>query len=250
MSEVPQLWTPEKFSGTDLLPVSMGGEMDTTGREHVSADDLVLPVLTCLQGQSDPVTQGAEGARPGRFWHNGAQEAFEGPLRVLLCAHTKSRALFPKAKNPAHAGLERCISRDNLEGDRYGSCDACPHKEWGKNNEPPACSESHNFVALTAYGPAVIRFARTSYKAAKNFVTTWTMSPKPLYAHPTILTAKPTMRKVDGKDTTFYTVEMKWAQREAVPPAVQEAAHRVYEQVSRAHEAGKFGTDDVHDDDA
>jgi hypothetical protein len=244
-----QLWTPSKFDGDDLLPVDLGNsKADTRGRENVEAEDLILPAIQLLQGQSDAVTQenGPEGAKPGKFYHTGAQEVFDGPLRVLLCAHTKSRALFPKEDTPA--GIEKCLSRDGVEGTVYGSCDACPHRAWRENNKPPLCSESHNFTALTPYGPAIIRFARTSYKSARLFLTSWTMTPKPLWAHPALIVAKSDSKEVRGKMTTFFKMELRWLQRETVPPAVQEAAAAVHAQVSSAHEQGKFGGSDDFDD--
>lgn len=244
MSEtnLPQVWTPAPFEGSDLLPVALAIPQDRTGREHVSGEDMVLPGLSVLQGMSDAVMQGnIEDARPGRFFHSGAQEVFEPPLRVLICAHTKSRSLFPKEDRVEHAGLEECVSRDAVQGSRYGDCDACPHRLWGPKNESPACSESHNFTVLTSFGPAVIRFTRTSYKAAKNFLTTWTMSPKPLWAHPAIVTVKQQQRRLkSGKDATFYSMEIRWSQREDVPPVAQAAARTIYEQVQAAHESGRF----------
>ena len=241
-----QVWTPTPFVGTDLLPTSLGANaVDRTGREHVESGDLVLPSMSVLQGMSEAVTKGTvEGARPGKFFHSGCQEVLDGPIRVLLCAHTRSRALFVQPDRAEHKGLESCMSRDGIDGTVYGHCDSCPHKEWGKNNVPPPCSESHNFTALTKFGPAVIRFARTSFKAARNFLTTWTMSPRPLWAHPAIITVNQQSRRLaTGKDATYYSMDIRWAQREDVPAPAQSAARAIWLQVNDAHEAGKFSTD-------
>lgn len=247
-----QLWTPEPFEGTDLLPVSIAGQgqPDLTGRENVEGSDLILPQLQLLQGQSDVCTSGdVEGAVPGKFYLTSTQEVLEPPIRVLLCAHTRSRALFPKDK-PEFAGKETCISKDGVEGTVYGSCDNCEHKMWGENNRPPLCSESHNFTALTPYGPAVIRFARTSFKTARQFLTTWTLTPKPLWAHPAVILAKKDSKEVGGKMSTFYKMELRWLQRETVPAGAQAACSAVHAQVSAAHEAGKFGTEGDDFDDS
>lgn len=238
------LWKPSEFNGSDLLPVGIGsGPVDVTGREHIEAEDLILPSLKLLQGSSEEVKQGIEGARAGLFWLSGAEEAFKPPLRVLACAHTKSRSLFPKPDRPEHEGLEECLSRDGVTGNRYGDCDSCPYKEWDEvNKRPPACSESHNFTVLTPMGPAVLRFSRTSIKSARKLLTAWSMSSKPLWAHPLLIGTSIRTDKVQGRDSTTHVMETKWAQREDVPPHVQQFARGVYEQVKQAHERGKFAT--------
>lgn len=245
------VWKPTDFEGSDLLPVAVGAQRgDLVGRQNISAEDLILPSLKLLQGSSEEVKQGVEGARAGLFWLSGAEEAFEPPLRVLAVAHTKSRALFPKADRAEHAGLEECRSRDAIQGDHYGACDSCPHSQWDDaNGRPPACSESHNFTVLTPFGPAVMRFQRTSIKAAKKVLTAWSMGQKNLFEHPLEITTKIRTDKVNGRDSTTHVMETKWNQRETVPPHAQAAALAVYEQVMAAHEQGRFGTTDEPQDD-
>lgn len=243
---IPQVWTPSEFAGVDLLPVASIGERDTTGQENIEAGDLVLPSLRLLQGMSDEVTeQSIEGAVPGLFYHSGAMEVIKGPIRVLLCAHTKSRALFPKDDDPRFDGVEKCVSRDGVEGDVHGSCGSCQYTEWGEDRKPPLCSESHNFTALTSFGPCVIRFSRTSFKTAKNFITTWSFSGKRIFAHPALISVKQHQRELPGgKKATYYSLELRWAQKEAVPPAAQEAAQAIYKTVTSAHEQGSFTNDE------
>lgn len=242
MTNEVELWTPSKFEGSDLLPVAATGGTTTKGRENIKAEDIVLPSLKLLAGMSDEVTkQTVEGAVPGKFFHTGAQQLFSSPLRVLVCAHTRSRALFPDDKDPRYAGLERCISRDAVEGDHYGSCDACPHTEWGAERQKPLCGESHNFTVLTNIGPAVIRMSSRAIKSAKNFLTTWNFSPKDLWDHPVVFTTKQVEDTLnDGRKATNYVLGMRWEQSETVPPAAREAAEQIYNLVSNAHEAGKF----------
>ena len=244
------LWTPSAFTGSDLLPVATGNQkVDRTGRELITAEDMVLPSLTLLQGSSEVVKQGVEGAKAGLFYLSGAEEFFKPPLRVLAVAHTKSRSLFPKPDRPEHAGLEECLSRDAVEGSFYGMCEICPHKEWdNENDRPPPCSESHNFVVLTPMGPAIIRFQRTSYKAAKKLLTAWNMSSDPLWAHPLEIRTSIRTDKVNGRDSTTHVMETKWVQREAVPPHVMEAARAAFQTVMAAHEHGKLSTADEGQD--
>lgn len=244
-------WQPTEFAGSDLLPIALGKPMDTVGRQHIEVEDLILPSLKLLQGSSEEVKQGVDGARAGLFWLSGVEEAFSPPLRVLAVAHTKSRSLFPKEDRPEHDGLEECRSKDAKQGTRYGSCADCPYSQWDNvNGKPPACSESHNFTVLTPMGPAVMRFARTSIKSAKKLLTSWSMSQSPLWAHPLVVYTKTRTDKVNGRDSTTHVMETKWLQREDVPPHVQDAARAVYTQVMTAHEHGKFGTTEDHTEEA
>jgi len=241
-----QAWNPSQFAGTDLLPVALAFQkVDRIGRENVEAEDLVLPSLKLLQGSSEEVKKGVQGARAGIFWLTGAEEPFEPPIRVLACAHTKSRSLFPKPDRPEHAGLKECRSRDGVTGTEYGECALCPHKEWdNENKRAPACSESHNFTVLTPLGPAIMRFQRTSIKSAKKLLSLWTMSTDPIFAHPLVISTTVRTDMVQGRPSTTYVKETKWAMKENVPPAAQAAARLIYEQVTAAHEQGKFAAAD------
>ncbi len=243
------VWHPHDFEGCDLLPdmrpqadlVPPGG---LVGRENVEPEDLVLPSLLLLQGMSEPVTNQEEGAQPGKFWLSTAGEVLNPPLRLVLVHHSRSRALFPQPNNPRTSDLKKCLARAGIKGTEYGDCDACDHKKWGPNNEAPACAESHNFVAWTPYGAAVLRLAKSSFKAARNFLTTWTMSPKNLWAHPTVVTVKMQKRQLsDGQNATYFTMEMRWQQKEDVPPDYQESALALHKQIHEAHEAGRFTSD-------
>lgn len=249
--EALAVWKPSEFRGTDLLPVNVTPKpTDRTGRELIASEDMILPSLALLQGSSEVVKQGVDGAKPGRFYLSGVEEFFDPPLRVLAVAHTKSRSLFPKPDRAEHAGLEECLSRDAITGSRYGECAECPYKEWdNENSRPPPCSESHNFIVLTPMGPAIIRFQRTSFKAARKLLTAWNMSSDPLWAHPLELRTTTRQDMVNGRQSTTHVMETKWVQREAVPPHVQAVAREAHKQVMAAHEAGKLDSHDQGDAD-
>jgi hypothetical protein len=247
-----KVWEPKKFeTGTDLVPELHAGRDlvkpppgGIVGRENVEPSDLILPSLLLLQGMSDPVTNQEPGAQPGKFWLSTAGEVIQPPLRLLLVHHSRSRALFPQPNNARSCDLDKCLARDALEGTAYGVCDDCAHKKWGQQNEPPACAESHNFVAWTNSGPAVLRFAKSSFKASRNFLTTWTMAQKNLWAHPAIVTIrKRTKALSDGSQSTYYTMEMRWDQKEDVPFTFQENALELYARIQKAHEEGRFTSD-------
>jgi hypothetical protein len=94
-------------------------------------------------------------------------------------------------------------------------------------------------------GPAIIRCSRTSFKAARKFLTTWRMSTVPLWAHPCLISVKQQQKRLKtGRDTTFYSMELKWLVREAVPPNVQDTARSIHDQVKQAHAGGNL----VHDE--
>lgn len=247
-NNVPALWTPTPMEkGTDLLPVHAVGPRNDIGQENVTGEDFVLPTIKLLQGMSPEVTkQTVEGAVPGSFLHTGAQEVMRGPIRVLLVAYTRSRALFPNDKDPDFNGLERCLSRDGIEGDRYGLCSGCPHTAWRENKKPPLCSESRNFTAITPFGPALIRFNRRSTPAARNFISTWTMSGKPMWFHPVLIGTKAHTDIVDkqGTEATNYSLDLRWLTKETVPPGAMELAESVYRKVSDANEQGTLRGDD------
>ena len=126
-----QLALPEDFKGKDLLPALSNQTQlipsgDIVGYDNVEPEDLVLPVIKCLQGMSPEVMQEAHpDARPGRFFLTSTREAFAGPLRVLVVHHHRSRALFPDSKNPKTASLKVCLSSDALKGTVYGYCSDC-----------------------------------------------------------------------------------------------------------------------------
>lgn len=254
MSEEIVKWTPAQFAGTDLLPVNAlvpsENKQEIVGRDNIEQEDLIFPTLRLLQGMSPAVTDGIEGAQPGLFIHSASQIIFKPPVRLLFIAHTKSNALYPKTDNPRHNGLERCLSRDGVKGSTYGFCEECRKcLDWGPHNEPPLGAQSHNFVTMTEHGPAVLRFSRTSYKAARQFLTVWNMSSKNLWAHPVVVRVKKQSKMLpSGQQTTYFSVEPIWQQNEAVPLSIQAAAANLYGRVQAAQESGRFGADDENED--
>lgn len=248
------LWQPKKFDGADMLPISFlstPSDKDEhgnalVGRGNIEKEDMILPTIRLLQGMSQAVTDGVEGAQPGLFMHSASQTIYKPPLRLIVVAHHKSNAFYPQANNLAHRGLERCISRDAVKGDRYGFCEECRKcLDWGENGQPPLGSQSHVFTVLTEEGPAVMRFNRTSFKAARQFITTWNMGRKNLWAHPVVIrTNKSTKDLPGGQKATFFSMAPLWQTTEVVPPSMQTAAQAFHEVVMAAHQEGRFGSDD------
>ena len=245
------LWRPTPFQGVDLLPVhakpGVVALREAAAMEEVEIEDIVLPSLSLLQGQSDAVTQGVPGATPGKWFHSVTQEVFTPPLRVLLVYYYKTAALFPNPQNPAHSGLEKCLSRDLVQGTKYGLCESCPHnfRTWdNERNEPPACAATHNFVAMLDNGPAVIRMAKSAYKVGRNFLSNVKLSGGSWWDHPIILASKQAPKEVGGKMTTYHVPTILWQRSEATPEAYRAAAQRLYEQVKAARDVGKLREDE------
>lgn len=257
MSDLPALWTPNKFEGSDLLPVLRPPDPDgeaIVGRDNVSTKDLVLPSIRLLQGMSPEVLNNeVEGARPGLILHTGTKTILKPPIRVLFVHHSKSNMLAPdptkpEFRKPDGSLYERCLSRDGIQGDVYGDCGLCKLcTEWGPKTAQhpkgtkPLGAQSNNFVAMTEHGPAIMRFSRTSYMAGRNFLTTWMMGNKNLWAHPVVVRTKSEpMTLPNGQQSTYFVWEPVWQIGEQVPPPVRAAARALYDTVEAAYQAGRM----------
>jgi hypothetical protein len=245
-------WEPEKFDGTDLLPMNQGTDLaegeELVGDENVETSDLVLPVLSLLHGTSKPIEDKMEGAAVGLFHMSVTDEIFEPPLRVLFVHHSKSKAMFPKDNDARYADLTRCISRDGLEGDEYGNCEDCGKYKWGADRQPPLCAESHNFVVWTPKGPAILRCRVTNYQTAKEFVTEWRMARVNMWHHPVIIsTGTGTKHLASGKIQTFPTLVLSWVRRETVPNEMRKECRAMFDQIQAAWETGRMRGDSDDD---
>lgn len=254
-------WTPSEFKGNDLLPVGMAeiekieGVPEKMGRENINPKDLVMPAIVLLHGTSKAVQDGVENAEPGRFMHTGTEEVLpEGPLRAIYVHHHMGNALFPQGDDPRYDGLETCIAPTGVEGNRYGLCQECRKcLDWDEErNLKPLGAETHHFVAMTSWGPAMMRFSRSSFKSAGKFITSWKLSPKNLFYHPVVVRVK-TGDKVlpSGKVTKYFFSQMAWEVTERIPPDVQRAAVHLYNEVHEKYETGNLksqGEDDVTDE--
>lgn len=254
MSNEITIWKPSEFDGTDLLPLEAGvaqqvdgpSSVPLVGRENIGAEDIILPSIRILQGMSPAVARAdVEGAQPGMFMHSLTNELWEAPLRAIAIVHTKSNALYVRDNDPRFNGIKQCLSRDGIKGTTYGLCSECLKcTEW-IDNKPPLGSQAHNFVLLTAAGPMVLRMSRTSFKSARAFVTSWKMSRKNLWAHPVVLTTTRNDKRLpSGQTATYFTVELRWQTKERIPDNIQVAAYELSKQITKAHEEGRFGSDE------
>lgn len=253
------IWKPKEFAGNDLIPydslvavAEIEGIPTLVGRDNIDPDDLVLPALNLLHGTSTAVTDGVENAEPGRFWHTGTEEVLpEGNLRLIFAHHHKGNALFPK-EDARYKGIETCVSDDQVEGSEYGFCDDCKKCYWPEDGGPdldgassPLGAEVHHFVAITSLGPVMIRFSRSSYKAANKFLSSWSLSSKNLWAHPVVVRVVQGDKTLPtGKVTKYFTLQLAWQSTEKVPPELQLAAYDLWKSVHAKHETGNLKSND------
>lgn len=248
------VWAPKEFAGNDLLPYDqctaveeVEGIPQLVGREHVDPDDLILPSLSLLHGTSGAVQDGVEDAKPGVFMHSGADKAMpEGPIRLIFAHHHKGNALFPKDGDPRYNELKTCLSPDGVEGSEYGLCEECRKcLDWGANNEPPLGAQTHHFVAMTAEGPVMLRFSRSSYKAANQFISKWVGTSKNLWSHPVVVrVAEGSKTLASGKTTKYHHMQLAWQVTEKVPAELQRAAFALYSEVKGKHSTGNLRPQD------
>lgn len=243
-----QKWEPSEFDGSDLLPVIDDGKtynaVPVIEEDDVEAEDMVLPVLKVLHGTSDEIMGQLEGAVPGKLFFSGNQSVIEPPARIIVVHRFRGNALFPQKKNPAHEGLEACISRDGVTGSKYGACETCKKcTEWGPDNEPPAGSKTQQFVVLTSHGLCMFRVQLSNKfvtKATREFMTRRTTTGRNWFCHPSILT----VQTVSSDENTWFSPKLCWQESEIVPPAVQKECHEWYEKITDALEHGRLSEDE------
>jgi len=252
MSNELSVWTPRDLGNlvkSDLLPFGEGiaqanalarsrdPSEEIVSRNNVDQSDLVIPTLLLLQKMSKAVDQHIPGAAPGMFMLSTSQEVFTPPMRVLVVFFAKSRALFPKPDDNEH---ELCLSRDTIEGTRYGLCETCQLKEWGDNNAPPFCSESMNFFLLLPQGPALIRFARQARKSARNFVSQVTMAQQNFWAAPAIIGVETRVKQLRGSEALYHLPTIRWDVEDPVPPSLRSQCRATYDGLHAAFESGRL----------
>ncbi len=258
MSEnVPTVWSPKPFKGTDLLPVvgaqgsreldEFSGE-EVVSRKNVEVGDIIVPRIKVLQGISDEVTR--DGLRAGLFFLTNLKQCIEPPIRGLIVFHSKSRALFPQQSRPETAGLERCIAPQAIQGSHYGDCSQCPHQHWPKDEkgktppgQSPPCSLSNNYVFLTNHGPYVLRFARTSFKPGADFLSDVAMADRNFWHHPVVVNVTTEQKELQGgggKKATYFKMTIGWDRSEVIPQPYRDAARSLWQKLSDAWDASRL----------
>jgi len=243
------VWSPRELEiagvkATSLVSTQFEAPVEeVVGTQNIDTSDLVLPELKLCQSMSDEVQEGI--AKAGQYVLSTTNEVFDPPLQVLVVFHSKGRCLFPKdAAGSGH--LEVCLSKDALTGTTYGDCADCAHKEWPTEAQKtqqwksPHCSEQNNFVVLLPQGPAVIRFARTSFKNSKKFLSAFNFSRKNLWHYVAVLRTKPETKVMGSKQATYYTHRLDWDGKDPLPESLRKAARETFDLLEEMDSASKL----------
>ena len=251
-AQLPAIWQPSPFEGTDLLPVAQAtNDLEVVGDDDIDDGDTILPVLQMLQGTA---VNDVPGAQAGMFYNTVTKELFEGPIRVLIISHSKGNSYFVNKNDPSQNGNEDCFARDGVEGTVYGLCSECPKNEWDRSTKPhkkPICNKQHKIIVMTPSGPAMIRFQSSSYNALKGLFTAKKIQRKNFFDHPAHIHAIGPIEgtKEGGRKFTYYKMEVKWDTREQVPLATRKMALETYNGLKELHAAGKLrGGEEIGDE--
>ena len=245
MTDELKPWEPEAFDGTDLLPIQRGdfgpSDIPVEKDDDVEADDIVLPTVAILQGTSGPVKDRFPGAAVGLLFLSGSQEVVDPPMRAIVIHRFRGNALFARAANPAHAGLETCISRDGVTGSKYGDCAACGKcTEWGDDGSKPRGTKTQQFVLWTDRGICILRVQLSGVKVARNistFITKQHTSGRNWFAHPTVIQVQ-----TDSKgDNSWPIPNLYWQEGERVPDDIQRECASWRTKIKEALEQGTLG---------
>lgn len=132
------------------------------GMENFQQKDMKLPRLVLAQSGSKWVKD--DEAKQGDYV-NSLSDMNYGPKVVIQPVYyTNTRINWNRGTEEGWS----CRSLNGITGDTYGNCLKCEYSKWGKDSEPPACDEIHNFLcfirAPKEFGgdPLVLSFYRTS----------------------------------------------------------------------------------------
>src|SRR5690625_2300333 len=121
--------------------------VNTPGMEGAALEqsDFVIPRAKIVQALFKEATDGD--IRPGTMVNTATSEILAKPeevFRVQTLIVSTGQVYIPKDGNTLS-----CYSPDGITGigDPGGSCFACPLSKWGKNNEPPLCMKTYNYLS-------------------------------------------------------------------------------------------------------
>lgn len=177
------------------------------GFEHVDKNDLKIAVFTIMQPTSEMVTESEGKIIPGTFY-NTMTKSFVPEINTTLLTMIKTRVLWPKPFKRGQKAL--CRSFDGVKGVGVpgGNCATCTKKEWGSDNEPPACRMGYNWLGLDHdddLKPFKYTAISSGVSPTKDFITTV----KRLGHHLFIFKVKISSRKEKNESGTFYVPEYK-----------------------------------------
>lgn len=151
-------------SGRDLLlllnaagppadddPEILATLLDEEGRDvvHMKAEDqVVVPFLKLLQGQSPPVQEGR--AKPGNWWHSDREVDLGQRIVVVPVFMFMTRARWAPVESGESTPLCKSGNFRVGVGDPGGDCETCPQrKRWiarGEKRPVGDCDECYNMI--------------------------------------------------------------------------------------------------------
>lgn len=138
-----------------------------TGFENADSSDFLVPRLALCQSltphrkKSDP--KYIPGLEEGMFFNTVTGEIYGTSVDFIPLFVIKSRIKFLE---PIGSGID-CQAQDGRTGTKYGSCLPCPHAQFSKEGDPPACTEFKGWVSLVNGQPIGVSLKSTSLKGAK-----------------------------------------------------------------------------------
>ena len=181
--------TPAKRDAEGVPAYLQNTKMERT--DNFDSGDVVLPQIKLLQGTSDEI-QTFDAAKPGHFWHSGADMDL-GPEIVFIPCSRKKRYMLMAPMDDGQGVLAR--ADDAKTWDRLGSwkiqvdkktivdwkiddlnVEASGLTKWGTydptdENSPPAATLFYDYLVFIRgreeLGPAIVLLARSAIRKAK-----------------------------------------------------------------------------------
>lgn len=194
MTEAPSTALAERAANGQSLTVPPD-YVPVAGLNDLSPDDFTLPTLKLTQAQS---TQEDADKNLGKWYRRDTGEYYTDP-NLLILGIAKSRVMFPAEYSGDSEPLCRSDNSQQPRAEYIGSeidykgsgavigdaCADCPFSRWGDNDEPPPCTLTENWAALTDNGdPVIIRLSRSGAKASsqlKNLSRAAALKKRPMY---------------------------------------------------------------------
>jgi hypothetical protein len=195
VARAPKVTAPTKFGTSDVMPEYMKNSAPSKLNSNFDQSDLVRPSIKLLQATSPQLKEFKE-AKPGVFWHTGANVSLGEEVVFVIAAAKKKYILYaPRGANqPILARAEDGVNWDKpnqkfevqlkkgpkVVYDTKGSVAASGLAEFGSSiptdeNSPPAATLHYEFLVylpeFPEFGPTILSLARSQIAPGKRLVT-------------------------------------------------------------------------------
>lgn len=172
-------------------------------KPEYGADELAIPRMSLVQAMTPQRNKTnanyIKGLEEGQFFNTITEENYGEEVEAVVLKNYRSRIkFFPRASDKD--GVE-CASQDGKTGGTlYPTCEECPHKNWGDNNEPPACGVAENFLLAINGAPVLYNLRSSALREAKTWKTQLQLAGVAWYGVKWLLKS---VSKKKGTDTYF-----------------------------------------------